>query len=218
MSYGITSYFKSDYGLFTRPELKAERYTYSIITPSAARGMIEAIFWKPGMRYIVDEIAVLNPIRYVNIKRNEISKKIPSGNIKSAIGGSNTDLFLSTSGDIVQRNSTVLYQPYYVIKYHFELTEKAGPEDTKEKYYNMILRRLKKGQCYHQPCMGVREFPARFGLYEEEIVTPYKGEIHDFGLMLYDMDYSNKREIKPTFFHAIMENGVVDLTKCEVIK
>lgn len=218
MGYGIRVEVWGPYALFSRPEMKAERVSYDVITPSAARGLIEAVYWKPAIRWKIDRIQVCNPIRFTNIRRNEVASKISASSVRSAIN--NGDMpYLNTSAEIQQRASMVLYDVRYVIDAHFELTDKVGPTDTKEKHY-AIACRLREGQCYHQPCFGCREFPAHFRLFEGEFVaTYYQNEPEkDLGFMLYDMDYSDPENIYPTFFRAVMKNGVIDVGACEVIR
>ena len=211
MGYGIRVEVWGPYALFSRPEMKAERVSYDVITPSAARGLIEAVYWKPAIRWKIDRIQVCNPIRFTNIRRNEVASKISASSVRSAI---------NNSAEIQQRASMVLYDVRYVIDAHFELTDKVGPTDTKEKHYAIACRRLREGQCYHQPCFGCREFPAHFRLFEGEFVaTYYQNEPEkDLGFMLYDMDYSDPENIYPTFFRAVMKNGVIDVGACEVIR
>lgn len=218
MAFGFKVEVKGDYALFTRPELKVERYSYDVLTPSAARGILEAICWKPAIRYVIDKIYVLNPIQVTNIRRNEIAVKVSKSLARSAINGGDSPMYITSANNIQQRASLLLRDVRYIIEAHFEMTEKAGELDTPEKFYNMILRRIRNGQCYHQPYFGCREFPVKFSLYEEaEIHTPYVGQEKDLGLMLYDMDYSNPQSIRPTFFRAIMRDGVIDLIDCEVM-
>lgn len=208
-----------DYASFNRPELKIERMTYDVITPSAARGILEAVFWHPGMRWYIDKIYVLSPIEYANIRRNEVKSKISARNVRSAMNGKKADLFIDTKADIQQRAALVLKNVHYVISAHFELTEKANESDNPGKFQEMMNRRLEKGQCYHQPYLGCREFPARVRKWEFDYVpTAYPNSTKDLGLMLYDMDYSSSEEITPMFFRAILKNGVLDLTDCEVFR
>ncbi len=218
MGYGIKVEVRGDYALFTRPEMKVERVSYDVITPSAARGLIEAIYFKPAIRWIIDRIYVCNPIKFTNIRRNEVSSKIPISSVRAAIIGNSEIKPIYTTMDIQQRASLVLKDVWYVIEAHFELTDKAGETDTEEKHYNIVLRRLRKGQCYHQPYLGCREFPARFRLVEEGEVIKTCGETRDLGYMLYDMDYSDPEDIKPMFFRALMKDGVIDLRNCEVVR
>jgi CRISPR-associated protein Cas5d len=177
--------------------------------------------WKPAIRYRIDRIHVMNPIRFENIRRNEVSTKISARNAKGAMETGEGKLYISSTDSRQQRAATVLKDVRYIIDAHFEMTDKAGPDDTPEKFYNMILRRLRSGQCFHQPCFGVREFPAKFRLFEgkdEDIVTAYRGETRDLGLMLYDMDYSDKRNISSTYFRALLKDGVLDFRNCEVLR
>lgn len=218
MAYGIKLKVWGDYALFTRPEMKVERVSYDVITPSAARGIVEAIYWKPSIQWYIDKIYVCNPIEFTNFRRNEVKTKLLASNVKSVMNGSKEPLFLDTSKDRQQRASLVLKNVQYVIEAHFELTNEAGENDSVEKHYNIVLRRLRKGQCYHCPSFGCREFPVNFELYEEENVkTAYTGE-KDLGYMLFDMNYSDLGDIRPMFFRAVMRDGVIDLTESEVIQ
>ena len=212
MGYGIRVEVWGDYALFTRPEMKVERVSYDVITPSAARGIIEAIYWKPAIRWVIDRIYVMNPIKFTNVRRNEVKSKLPAGSVKEAMNGGRIKPIYA-SQDIQQRASLVLKDVRYVIEAHFEMTDEA--EDTAEKHYNIIMRRLRKGQCYHQPCFGSREFPASFRLAED--AAPLN-ESRDLGYMLYDMDYTEPGRITPWFFRAVMKDGVIDLTNCGVKK
>lgn len=208
-----------DYALFTRPEMKAERVSYDVMTPSAARGILEAIVWHPGMRWKVDRIYVMSPICFSNIRRNEVSDKISGRLAKSAMHNGAGGLYLCTKDCIAQRASMVLRHVHYVIEAHFEMTEKASPADNAGKFCEMFRRRAQNGQCYHQPCFGTREFPAAFRLWEGgEIPTAYPGSEKDLGFMLYDMDYGDPADIKPMFFRAVLKNGVLDLTDAEVYR
>ncbi len=207
-----------DYAAFNRPELKTERVTYDVITPSAARGILEAIMWHPGMRWHIDKIYVLSPIEHANIRRNEVKSKISARNVRSAMNGKKSELFIDARADIQQRAAIVLKNVHYVLEAHFDMTPNASPTDTPAKFQEMMKRRLSKGQCYHQPYFGCREFPAKFRLWEFDYVpTAYQNETKELGLMLYDMDYSTD-EITPMFFNAVLKNGVIDLTDCEVYR
>ncbi len=214
--YGIKLLVWGDYACFTRPEMKAERVSYDVMTPSAARGILEAIHWKPAIRWKIDRIHVLNPIKFDNIRRNERPGKIPAGRVKTALRGGDVTLFLDAAKDAVQRASLVLRDVCYGIEAHFELTGQAGPEDTVEKHYNMALRRMRKGQCFHHPYFGCREFPVRFELIEGEMPGSYytrdKGGEKDLGFMLYDIDYSD--DMKAVFYRAVMVDGIIDVQRC----
>ncbi len=218
MGYGVKIEVWGEYALFSRPEFKVERVSYDVITPSAARGLIEAIYWKPAIRWNIDKIHVLQPIRFTNVRRNEVKSKLSHTNAKSAMSGTVKVKPIYTSSDIQQRASLLLKDVRYVIEAHFEMTDKAGPEDTPEKHYNIALRRLREGKCFHQPCFGCREFPAKFRLVEEGAeVAPIKVD-RNLGYMLYDMEFSNPRDIQPIFFRAEMVGGVIDLRNCEVAR
>lgn len=209
MGYGIRLKVWGDYACFTRPEMKVERVSYDVITPSAACGILRAIHWKPAIRWVVDRIHVLNPIRFDNIRRNEVSRKIPPQTVKTAMKGEPVFLCQYAAEDRQQRASLLLRDVAYVIEAHFEITDKAGDDDTEEKHYNMFLRRARNGQCFHMPYLGCREFPAYFELVEGPLPRScYQGE-RDLGWMLLDIDYSD--DMTPRFFRAIMRDGIIDV-------
>ncbi len=208
-----------DYALFTRPEMKVERVSYDVMTPSAARGLLDAIYWHPGMRWVIDRIYVLNPIQFTNIRRNEVSATISATKVRSAMLGGNTELYINTRDCIQQRAAMVLQDVHYVIEAHFVLTDKAGAQDNPGKFRDIMRRRLEKGQCYHQPCFGTREFPAHFQTWPGgEPATAYPDEDRELGFMLYDMDYSDRENIRPQFFRATLRRGVLDVRDCEVFR
>lgn len=219
MGYGFVVDLWGDYALFTRPELKVERYSYDVITPSAARGILTSICWKPAIEYKIDRIHVINPIEATNIRRNEVSEIISGTNVFTVMNGGAKSLNISPKDTIQQRASRVLKNVRYIIEAHFEMTDKAGERDSPEKFYSMIRRRLKKGQCYLQPYFGCREFPVKFSLLEDEIPrSHYHGEEKDFGLMLYDFDYGDPEKITPYYFNSVMKDGIIDLQNCEVFR
>lgn len=218
MGYGIKIRVSGDYALFTRPEMKVERVSYDIITPSAARGIIEAVYWKPAIRWVIDKIHVLKEIEFTNIRRNEVSEKASESEARRRMNGTTTEpMYLSAVDNRQQRAALVLKNVDYIIEAHFEMTDKAGTEDTVEKHYNIILRRLRKGQHFHAPCLGTREFGAKVELIEDGAEIP-QSPLRDFelGWMLYDLDFSDSEDIKPKFFKASLKNGVLDLTNLEV--
>lgn len=217
MSYGLQVEVQGDYALFSRPELKVERVSYDVITPSAARGLIEAIYWHPGFNVLIDRIHVMNPIRFTNIRRNEVKSKAAASAVQSMMTGTGPAPMICTSADIQQRASMLLRDVHYVIDAHFELTDRATPSDNEGKFKDIFRRRLEKGQCFHQPCFGCREFPAKFRAWQGGPV-PTNGETRDLGIMLFDMDYSNPRSIQPTFFHAELKNGVMEVAGKEVLR
>jgi CRISPR-associated protein Cas5d len=219
MSFGVKVELWGDYALFSRPELKTERVSYDVMTPSAARGILEAIYWHPGLLWDVDKIYVCNPIRFTNIRRNEVKSKISSRSVSTVMKKGSGELYISTANDIQQRASMVLKDVRYVIEAHFEITDKANTSDNAGKFCDIMKRRLKKGQSFHQPYFGCREFPAKFRLYEsDEVPTAYSHEERDLGFMLYDLDYSDICNIQPMFFRAVLQNGVLDVRNCEVHK
>lgn len=205
--YGIELRVWGDYACFTRPEMKVERVSYDVITPSAARGIIEAIHYKPAIKWVIDEIKVLKPVRFSTIRRNEVSSIVSVSNINAAMKGTKS-IYLNANKDRQQRATLMLKDVEYIIKAHFEMTQKAGETDTPEKHYNIFLRRARAGQCFNQPYLGCREFPANFELVEGHIYQPIK-ETKDLGFMLYDIDF--KHNMQPVFFRAYMENGVIKI-------
>ena len=189
------------------------------MTPSAARGILEAIYWHPGMRWIIDRIYVRNPIEFTSVRRNEVKSKIQATSVLSAMNGGEKPLYISTKEDIAQRAAIILRNVDYVINAHFEMTERANESDNEGKFKDIIMRRLRRGQCYHTPYFGCREFPVNFELYEDaEIETAYADQIKDLGYMLYDLDYSDPENIQPMFFRAELRNGILDLRNCEVVR
>lgn len=206
-----------DFACFSRPEMKVERISYDVITPSAARGLLEAIYWHPGLKWVIDDIYVLSPIKMTNIRRNEVKSKIPASNVRGAMTGGRSELFINTSNDIQQRSSLVLQNVRYVIGAHFEMTEQANEGDNAGKFQDIIKRRLQRGQCYHQPYFGCREFPARFREWKGDAI-PCIEETRDLGYMLLDMDYSVPTDIRPMFFRAMLEKGVLHVGDCEVLR
>ena len=201
-----------DYACFSRPEMKVERVSYDVMTPSAARGLIESIYWHPGMKWVVDRIHVCKPIRFTNIRRNEVKDTISARKVSAVMEKGSGELYLATPESIQQRAAMVLRDVRYVIEAHFEMTEKAAPGDNPGKFQDIIKRRLSRGQFYHQPCFGVREFPAHFSACETLPPCPeeLRGE-KDKGWMLLDMDYSDPVNITPMFFRAILRDGVLEV-------
>lgn len=222
MQYGVTLEVWGDYALMTRPELKVERFSYECLTPSSARGILESIYWHPPMQYKIDRIHVLNPIRFTTIRKNELKSKALASSMKTAVTGKGPLPYINTKQDIQQRTSTVLTDVRYVIEAHFDTDEaKMGEGDTPAKFISILNRRIQKGQCWQQPYLGIREFAAHFGPYFGDMPPRgYYSEsgVRDLGLMLYDMDYSNPKDITPMFFHAVMRNGVIDVAGSEVYR
>ena len=214
MTYGVKLQVRGDFACFTRPEMKVERVSYDVMTPSAARGILEAVHWKPAIRWVVDCIHVLKPIRFQSIRRNEVGSKIPAGKATSAMNaGAVNGLHLFVDDDRQQRAATVLHDVAYVIEAHFERTPRWGPEDSEAKHQEIFARRAAKGQCFQQPCLGCREFPADFALLRGEATRPDEtlaGE-RDLGWMLYDIDFAHG--MTPMFFRPTMSGGVIDVAR-----
>lgn len=222
MAYGIRLHVWGDHALFTRPELKVERQSYDVMTPSAARGILEAIHWKPQIKWVIDRINVLNPIRFQQIRRNEVGHKAPAGKIKQAMNrGDLGGLQLLVDEDRQQRASTVLVKPAYVIEAHFVLTLRADASDSEGKHLNIFNRRAARGQCFHQPCLGMREFPAHFALVAPAAPLPARepdaetaelgfGTPRDLGFMLWDIDHAAPG--RPSLlFRASLRDGVLEV-------
>lgn len=201
-----------DYACFTRPELKAERMSYEAITPSAARGILDSIHWKPAIRWEIDRIHVLKPIRFETIIRNEVKSKGSVAMARRAMQGENPRSIVhditDTKNTRVQRSTLALRNVAYGIEAHFEMTPKAGPGDNPGKHASIFRRRAEKGQCFQRPCLGLREFAADFELVEDFPETEIETPDRDLGLMLYEFDYVRK---SPVFYRAGMENGVIDV-------
>jgi CRISPR-associated protein Cas5d len=216
VGYGIIIRVSGPYALFTRPEMKVERVSYDVITPSAARGIIEAVYWKPAIRWVIDKIHALSEIQFTNIRRNEVEDGISTDSALTVMEGKNELLYLASIDKHVQRAAMILKDVDYVIEAHFEpVKEKWGERDTDEGHYNIVLRRLRNGQHFQAPCLGTREFPAKVELIEDKRdipKSPLTG-VRDLGWMLYDLEFSNLRDIQPMFYHAIMRDGVIDVQK-----
>lgn len=213
MGYGIKVRVWGDYACFTRPEMKVERVSYDVITPSAARGILEAIHWKPAIRWVIDKIIVLKPIKFDNIRRNEVKDKMSVSSINKVMKGGETQIYLDANSVNVrvQRATMLLKDVEYVIEAHFELTEKAGETDTVEKHYNIVSRRLRKGQCFSRPYLGCREFSAHFEIVEDGtlIQSDYFGTENDLGWMLWDINFEENRT--PLFYRPKMINGEIEV-------
>ena len=220
MGMGVKVKVWGDFALFSRPELKVERCSYDVMTPSAARGILDAIYWHPGLKWVVDKVYVRKPIQFTSVRRNEVKSKVLASSVLQAYNGGEKPLYISSKEEIVQRASMLLCDVEYVIDAHFEMTERANATDNPGKFKDIIMRRLRRGECFHMPYFGCREFPAHFCLWEEEkIPTAYEDvEEKDLGLMLYDLDYRNPEDIQPMFFRAVLKRGVLDLRDCEVMR
>lgn len=214
-----------DYALFCRPETKVERLSYEVITPSAARGVLEAIYWKPQVRWVVERIHVYRVPRFTNLRRNEVASRASAANAKKAMSGTlGGPLALYVDEDRQQRAAAILRDVEYVIEARFELLDDSDPV---AKHYNMFKRRAEKGQCFHRPYLGTREFPCDFDWVEGPIPeSPLLGE-RDLGWMLHDMVFTPVERAKDAdtlsghdgqplkaearFFPAVMVNGVINV-------
>lgn len=217
-----------DYACFTRPEMKVERVSYDVITPSAARAVFESILWKPAIRWQVTKIEVLKPIEWITLRRNEVG----------AVASSPHGLYIEDARQ--QRAGLFLRDVAYRIHAGFEMCDSskhkqnfphltkhrindpdeqraADEANTPAKFWNMFERRASKGQCVNQPYLGCREFAASFRLVKDSTgeVAPI-AESRDLGWMLHDMDYGNLASPSPRFFRAELKNGMLDLANVEV--
>lgn len=221
MSYGIRLHVWGERACFTRPEMKVERVSYDVMTPSAARGILEAIYWKPAIVWVVDRIHVLKPIRFQSFRRNEVGAKASAANAKSAMNrGDVNGLGLVIEDNRQQRATMLLTDVAYVIEAHFDLTARAGTDDEPAKHAAMFQRRAEKGQCFHRPCLGAREFPAAFALLPEGAPLP-PSELppgdrdRELGWMLHDIDFRpNGTAKRSNFFRARLTDGVLDVRNC----
>jgi CRISPR-associated protein Cas5d len=208
MSFGIKLRVWGDWACFTRPEMKVERVSYEVITPSAARAVIEAIYWKPSIRWIIDQIHILKPIKFDNIRRNELENKLSSSTILKAIRNNNTPVETFIEDNRQQRASMILRDVDYVIKAHFESNNEDGHNEGK--HLDMFNRRLRKGQCYYNPYLGTREFSANFSPVESIPISKIQEE-RDLGWMFYDFKYEDDTKYTPRFFHAYMTDGIINV-------
>ena len=202
-----------DLACFTRPEFKTERVSYEVMTPSATRGILEGILWKPAIFWVVSRIHVLKPIRFISFRRNEVKDRISLSKVKSAMKGKPLDHFFAGAGSkaCAQRNTVALRDVEYVIEAHYIPTRKWGPDDNFGKFDRMFSDRLKKGQTYHQPYLGCREFAARVEPVEEEILCslPEEQKNKHLGWMLHDLDFGPP--VRPKFFPAEIKEGAIDV-------
>ena len=200
-----------DYACFTRPEMKVERVSYDVMTPSAARGVLEAILWKPQIVWRVTRIDVLKRIRWASVRRNEVENVIPINSVITVMkrGAGALGLYADDSKERAQRAALLLREVDYLIHARFELTEQTDPGDTLAKYVAMFRRRAEKGQCFNQPYLGCREFSAAFAWVDPAGSWPEPiADSRDLGWMLYDLEYRGS-EPTPCFFRAQLDNGIV---------
>ena len=221
MTFGVRLHVWGERACFTRPEMKVERVSYDVMTPSAARGLLEAIYWKPAIRWAVDRVHVLRPIRFQSFRRNEVGA-VASGRLaRSALErGDVNGLGLVVEDNRQQRATLLLADVGYVIEARFELTARAGTDDQPAKHAAMFERRAEKGQCFHRPYLGAREFPADFALLAAGAPLPPSAlpagdRERDLGWMLHDIDFRADGTAKRSnFFRARLEGGVLDVRRC----
>lgn len=203
---------KGDFACFTRPEMKVERVSYDVITPSAARAVFEAIYWKPAITWQVRRVEVLAPIRWTNLRRNEVASVISTRNVQSAMNQGQGDLALYVDDDRQQRAALLLRDVSY--RLHADLMVRAdrGDREPPAKFFAMFERRARQGQCVNQPYLGCREFATRWRLIDDFSVEPPPiAESTDLGWMLHDLDFTNPSDPQPRFFRAQMHQGVIDI-------
>ena len=199
---------RGPYACFTRPEFKADRVSYEVMTPSAARGLLEAVLWKPAIRWRVERIHLLAPIKLDAIKRNEVARKAP------VAGGDPGRYFADEDGNRTQRNTLLLRDVDYIIEAHFTITDRAGSDDNLPKFVEMFERRLARGQCFHTPYLGCREFAARVEPAPSKWSIPDSLRIRrDLGMMLLDLVFENGQDstTRPVFFQAVLANGLLEV-------
>lgn len=206
-----------DYACFTRPEMKVERVSYDVITPSAARAVFEAILWKPEIRWRLRKVEVLRPVRWISVRRNEVASVVSTRNAITAMNEGRGDLGLFIEDDRQQRAGLFLRDVAYRLHADMGLVSEEARADP-NKYVAMFRRRATKGQCVNQPYLGCREFAARFRLVEDTSIEPQPEPTldGDLGWMLYDLDFTDPADPKPQFFRALLDRGVMDLEGVEV--
>lgn len=232
MGYGFKIMIEGDYALFTRPEMKVERVSYDVPTVSAIEGLLKSIYWKPAIRFVVDKIIVFNPIEFANIRRNEVKSKVTLSAVRSQMKGSGS-AELYTAEERTQRASIVLKDVKYGVQFHFEMTgiKSEHNDESEEKHYNIMLRRLRNGQCFRQPCLGCREFSVkRIVLVEDFDLSAVSDELNgdvDLGFMLYGMKFKDggkpingnwdsprfSDDADAVYYRPHMVDGVIDVEK-----
>ena len=204
--------FSGDFACFTRPEMKVERVSYDVITPSAARACFEAILWKPAIRWHINQIEVLKPIRWINLRRNEVASVVSTRNVETAMKGGTTILGLNIEDERQQRAGLFLRDVAYRVHADMEFLSDRDSGAHANKYYEMFERRASRGQCVNQPYLGCREFAAHFRLVTDVSAEPMPiAETRELGFMLHDLDFRKPSDPTPRFFRARLENGAVSV-------
>jgi len=201
-----------DYACFTRPEMKVERVSYDVITPSAARAIFEAIFWKPAIRWQITQIEVLNPIKWITVRRNEVGKVFPAPSARQMNGESREPMGMYVEGERQQRAGLFLRDVKYRIYADLHFDPAKDPEADYGKYAAMFERRASKGQCFNQPYLGTREFSCAFRLIKKDEFAVESAPLaldKSLGWMLYDLDYSDRNNPMPRFFNVELQKGTI---------
>ena len=211
---------RGEYACFTRPEMKVERVSYDVITPSAARSLFECIFWKPAVRWQVRRIEVLAPLRWINLRRNEVKSKVSVAGVAAAMaGGSAPAIFADEADERVQRAGLFLRDVAYRVHADLHVQPDRQDPEPPQKFFAIFERRARGGQCVYQPYLGCREFAARVRLVEDLAVEPPAiTETRDLGWMLHDLDFTHPSEPQPLFFRAQMTAGVIEVDAREVAR
>lgn len=240
MGYGFKIVAEGDYACFTRPEFKVERVSYDVPTPGALEGMLKNLYWKPSVRYVIDQIIVFNPFNSINIKRNEVKNKILQSALKRQMEGKGGDprIYAASENERSQRSSSMLKNVKYGIAFHFELTglcdeESKSQEESEKKHYNIIKRRLEKGQYYRMPYFGCSELAVNkielVDAFDESLISSEiknMGDV-DLGFMSYRVNFEDQGipvnndwenpvfsdKASTAFYHPHMVNGIIDVEK-----
>lgn len=199
---------RGELACFTRPEMKVERVSYDVITPSAARAVFEAILWKPAICWHIERIEVLQPVRWLSLRRNEVAAVVSTRLAQTAMQSGRGQLGFYVEEERQQRAGLLLRDVAYRLHARLELLADESPA----KYAEMFRRRAAKGQCFHQPYLGCREFACDFRLIETPVSGPPPEPIDaDLGWMLFDLDFTDRANPKPLFFRARLQGGVLDV-------
>lgn len=235
MSYGFKVMIEGDYACFTRPELKVERVSYDVPTPGALEGLLKSVYWKPALKYVIDKIVVFHPIDFVNIRRNEVKNKVSDSAVKSQMKGKGGDPCIYTSECRSQRASMILKNVKYGVEFHFELTglKNEQEDDGENKHFNIIKRRLEKGQYFRTPCLGCSEFPVKrielVEKFDEHLISNSilnMGDV-DLGFMSYKVVFADQGKpvngdwenpvfsdnASTLYYRPHMINGIIDVKK-----
>ncbi|HUG26113.1 type I-C CRISPR-associated protein Cas5c [Piscinibacter sp.] len=213
MAPGATTRLRvwGDFACFTRPEMKVERVSYDVMTPSAARNILQAICWRPAIEWEVMRIDVLRPIRWTSVRRNEVGSVVPTTSAITAMKRGAGSLGLYIEEDRQQRAALILRNVDYLIHARFHMTARAGADDNAGKFAEMFRRRAERGQCAWQPYLGCREFAAFFALVPDGESLPAVEDTRELGWMLHDLDYDTHSTPTPQFFRAHLNAGRMDI-------